>query len=152
MIRCSSSALYPVALNKHGTLPAAPFVSMLRASFVHGFRSGPSANEEKLVTRAGYAPGPVDSHVEDNQTEKELPMKTYIALYAEDVRHYSTVEIEATDTVDAIAKAQAFDLTDVPTNPDWHNAVCRRIVEVTDEDENIVAEFIPIDNRPRFLR
>ena len=48
---------YPVALNKHGTLPVAPFVSMLRASFVHGFRSGPSANEEKLVTRAGYAPG-----------------------------------------------------------------------------------------------
>jgi len=27
-------------------------------------------------------------------------MKTYIALYAEDVRHYSTVEIEAVDTVD----------------------------------------------------
>jgi hypothetical protein len=40
----------------------------------------------------------------------------------------------------------------VPTNPDWHNAVCRRIVEVTDIDENIVAEFIPLDNRPRFLR
>ena len=79
-------------------------------------------------------------------------MKTYIALYAEDVRHYSTVEIEAVDTVDAIAKARSYDLTDVPTNPDWHNAVCRRIVEVTDEDENIVAEFIPIDNRPRFLR
>ena len=57
-------------------------------------------------------------------------MKTYIALYAEDVRHYSTVEIEAVDTVDAIAKARSYDLTDVPTNPDWHNAVCRRIVEV----------------------
>jgi hypothetical protein len=125
---------------------------MLRASFVHGFRSGPSANEQKLVTRAGYAPGPVDSHVENNQTEKELPMKTYIALYAEDVRHYSTVEFEAVDTVDAIAKARTCDLTEVPTNPDWHNAVCRRIVEVTDEDENIVAEFIPLDNRPRFLR
>ncbi len=79
-------------------------------------------------------------------------MKTYIALYAEDVRHYSTVEIKALDTVDAIEKARTFDLTDVPTNPDWHNAVCRRIVEVTDIDENIVAEFIPLDNRPRFLR
>ena len=31
-------------------------------------------------------------------------MKTYIALYAEDVRHYSTVEFEAADTVDAIEK------------------------------------------------
>src|SRR5712692_4809798 len=67
--RCLSSPLYPVALNNHGTLPVAPFVSMLRASFVHGFRSGPSANEEKLVTGAGYAPGPVDSHVENNQNK-----------------------------------------------------------------------------------
>jgi hypothetical protein len=29
-------------------------------------------------------------------------MKTYIALYAEDVRHYSTVEFEAVDAMDAI--------------------------------------------------
>jgi hypothetical protein len=79
-------------------------------------------------------------------------MKTYIALFAEDVRHYSTVEIEAVDTVEAIAKARSYDLTDIPTNPDWHNAVCRRIVEVTDEDEHIVAEFIPLDRRPYFLR
>jgi hypothetical protein len=79
-------------------------------------------------------------------------MKTYIALFAEDVRHYSTVEFEAVDAVDAIAKARTCDLTDVPTNPDWHNAVCRRIVEVTDEDENIVAEFIPLDGYPRSLR
>ena len=79
-------------------------------------------------------------------------MKTYTVLYAEDVPHYAAVEIEAVDTVDAIAKAQNFDLTGVPTNPDWHNAVARRIVEVTDEDENIVAEFISLDNRPRFLR
>lgn len=79
-------------------------------------------------------------------------MKTYIALYAEDVRHYATVEIQAEDTVDAIEKARSCDLTGVPTNPDWHNAVCRRIVEVTDEDENIVAEFISLDDRPRTLR
>ena len=79
-------------------------------------------------------------------------MKTYIALYAEDVRHYATVEIKAEDTVDAIEKARSCDLTGVPTNPDWHNAVCRRIVEVTDEDENIVAEFISLDDRPRSLR
>ena len=79
-------------------------------------------------------------------------MKTYIALYAEDVRHYATVEIKAADTVDAIEKARTRDLTGVPTNPDWHSAVCRRIVEVTDEDENIVAEFIPLDGHPRSLR
>jgi hypothetical protein len=70
------------------------------------------------VTSRLFRPVCLDSHVEENQTEKELPMKTYIALYAEDVRHYSAVEIQAVDTVDAIAKGQAFDLTDVPTNPD----------------------------------
>ncbi len=56
LFRSPSSPLYPVALNNHGTLPVAPFVSMLTDSFVHGFRSGPSANEQNLVTRAGYAP------------------------------------------------------------------------------------------------
>ena len=79
-------------------------------------------------------------------------MKTYTVLYAEDVTHYTAVEIDAMDTVDVIEKAQACDLTDMPTNPDWHNAVCRRIVEVTDEDENIVAAFIPVDTPPRFHR
>ncbi len=79
-------------------------------------------------------------------------MKTYTVLYAEDVPHYSVVDIEAADVVDAIAKAQNCDLSGVPTNPDFHNAVARRIVEVTDVDENIVAEFIPLDNRPRFHR
>jgi hypothetical protein len=68
------------------------------------------------------------------------------------VRHYATVEIKAVDTVDAIEKARTYDLTGVPTNPDWHSAVCRRIVEVTDDDENIVAEFIPLDGPPRSLR
>lgn len=79
-------------------------------------------------------------------------MKTYTVLYAEDVPHYSVVDIEAVDTADAITKARSCDLTDVPTNPDFHNAVSRRIVEVTDADENIVAEFIPLGNRPRFYR
>jgi len=72
-------------------------------------------------------------------------MKTYTVLYAEDVPHYAAVDIEALDTVDAIAKAGQKDLTGIPTDPDWRNAVSRRIVEVTDEDENIVAEFISLD-------
>jgi hypothetical protein len=83
---------------------------MPRASFVHGFRSGPSANEQKLVTRAGYAPGPVDSHVEDNQTEKELEMNGF----------------------------------KISIDPDEPNAIPRRIVEVTDEDETIFPEFVEI--------
>ena len=79
-------------------------------------------------------------------------MKTYTVLYAEDVTHYSAVEIDAMDTVDVIEKARTCDLSQVPTNPDWRNAVSRRIVEVTDEDENLIAEFIPLDCRARFHR
>jgi len=46
-----------MGLNQHGILQAAPFVSPFKASFVHRFRKrGPSANAEKLGTRAGYAP------------------------------------------------------------------------------------------------
>jgi hypothetical protein len=29
-------------------------------------------------------------------------------------------------------------------NPDWQNAISRRIVEVTDEDETIFVEFIDL--------
>jgi hypothetical protein len=70
--------------------------------------AGPSANEQNLGTRAGYAPGSSPPHVESNQTEKELTMEH-----------------------DSI-------------NPDWRNAISRRIVEVTDEDENIIPEFIDL--------
>ncbi len=79
-------------------------------------------------------------------------MKTFTVLYAEDVPHYAAVEIEAEDAYEAITKARALDTTDVPTDPDWHNAVSRRIVEVTDEDENIVIEFIPLDKVSGFKR
>ncbi len=79
-------------------------------------------------------------------------MKTYTVLLAEDVPHYAAVSIEADNPVDAVIKAEAYDLADTPTNPDWHNAVARRIVEVTDEDENIVAEFVSVDRALRFNR
>ena len=97
-----STLLYPVVINNHVTLPDAPFVSMLRASFVHGFRSGPSANEEKLVTRAGYAPG-LSAHTLTTTKQK---------------RSY-----EMDNGTDRI-------------NPDWRNAIPRRIVEVTDDGDN----------------
>lgn len=29
-------------------------------------------------------------------------------------------------------------------NPDWRNAISRRILEVTDEDENLIPEFIDL--------
>ena len=73
-------------------------------------------------------------------------MNRYQVLYAEDVPHYTTVEIEARTNEEAIAKAKNFAPDQAPTNPDWHHASARRLVEVTDEDENIVAEFIPLSS------
>ena len=61
-------------------------------------------NEEKLVTRATYAPRRSASML--NATRAKEPMMT---------------------------------------NTDWHNAVTRRIVEITDEDENLMIDFIEID-------
>jgi hypothetical protein len=72
-------------------------------------------------------------------------MTVFNVLYAEDVPHYTAARIEAKDTDDAIAKAKAFDPSGLPADPDWHHSSARRIVEVTDEDENIVAQFIPLD-------
>jgi len=79
-------------------------------------------------------------------------MKTCRLPYAEDVPLYAAAETQAMDTFDALTGSQILDLTDVPTDPDWPNAVSRRIVQVTDEDENIVPEFIPLDKIPSFKR
>jgi hypothetical protein len=80
-------------------------------------------------------------------------MKTYTALYAENVPHMGCVDFEAEDPADAIAKARKLNFDQLTTNPDWSNTVSRRIVEITDENENIVAEFIPLDPLPaRFNR
>ena len=75
-------------------------------------------------------------------------MKTYTALYAENVPHMGSVDFEAVDTVDAINKAQHLDFEQLTTNPDWSNTVSRRIVEITDDNENIIAEFISLDALP----
>lgn len=78
-------------------------------------------------------------------------MNNYAALSAEDVTHYAAVDLEAADTSDAITWAQAYDFSQVATDPDWNNAVSRRIVEIADEDDNVIIAFIPLDSAtPRF--
>lgn len=96
---------------------------------------------------SAQAPGPVGSHVEDNQTEKELPMKTYTVIYAEDVPHYALGEVEARGPKDAIARARKLD-TEMFTayDPDWSGAVSRRIVSIEDPGGHVVAQDIPLDN------
>jgi hypothetical protein len=74
-------------------------------------------------------------------------MKTYVVLYAEDVPHYAQGEIEARGPNEAIAKARKVD-TDTFTSfePDWSNAVCRRIVNITDAKGKTIAEDIRLDD------
>jgi hypothetical protein len=77
-------------------------VSMLRASFVHGFRSGPSANEEKLVTRAGYAPGPLVPTLRTTTT-KELQMNGFkISIDPDEPNTIPRRIVEVTDEDDTI--------------------------------------------------
>ena len=58
------------------------------------------------------------------------------------------------DTVELMTQGEITDSPDEPIDPGWRNAVSRRIVEVTDEDENLIPEFVSIDNRfyPGFRR
>jgi hypothetical protein len=74
--------------------------------------------------------------------QRRTDMKIYSVLYAEDVPHYGTAEIEAETDTEAIAKAKAgpFETDD----PDWNNTVCRRIVHI-EGPAGIIAEDVPLD-------
>ena len=81
-------------------------------------------------------------------------MKTYTVLYAEDVPHYGTREFDAADDTLAIERARAITpgaMSNYTNDPDYNNTRCRRIVHIEGPD-GIIAEFIPLDRRPRFLR
>ncbi|MGH9721503.1 MAG: hypothetical protein ACRD8O_14940 [Bryobacteraceae bacterium] len=74
-------------------------------------------------------------------------MKTYTVIYAEDVPHYGHAEVEAADDDAAIERAvnRREDYHDL-YDPDFHNPVCRRIVTITDQAGNTVAEDISLDS------
>jgi len=116
------------------------------------------ARTRDRVTRSPYGDSPAFPSgvsfgvLTHNRNEKENDMKTCRLPYAEDVPHCAAAETQGMDTFDAITQTQILDLTVVPTDPDWPNAVSRRIVQVTDEDENIVPEFISIDKILSFKR
>lgn len=74
-------------------------------------------------------------------------MKTYTVIYAEDVPHYACGEIEARSAKEAIAKARKVDTEMFSAyDPDWNNAVCRRIVSIEDDKGNDVARDLSLDN------
>ena len=81
-------------------------------------------------------------------------MKTYTVLFARDVPHYGSVEVNATGDVDALAKAKVHwkrvqrDRDEEPwpfTEAQHDSAVLARIVEIIDETGRQVAADIRLD-------
>ena len=79
-------------------------------------------------------------------------MKTNKVLYAEDGPHRAARDTQAMDTFDALTQGQILDPPYQSADPDWPHTVSRRILQVTDEDETLVPEFIPLDKIPFFKR
>ena len=59
---------------------------------------------------------------------------------------------DAMDTVELMTQGEISDLPDEPTDPGWRNAVSRHIVEMTDEDENLIPEFVSLNPHPFAFR
>jgi hypothetical protein len=79
-------------------------------------------------------------------------MKTYTVLFAHDVPHYGSVEVNATGDVDALAKAKVHwervqrDEEPWPFTEAQHDsAVLARIVEITDEAGRQVVTDLRLD-------
>lgn len=74
-------------------------------------------------------------------------MKTYSVLYAEDVPHYGTHEIEAENDEAAIEAAIAYHEAGSATvdDPSWNSSVCARIVNIQGPDGDIIDEDRPLD-------
>jgi hypothetical protein len=50
------------------------------------------------------------------------------------------------------AKIPAGDTAITDDDPAWRSAIARRIVEITDEDENLIFEFVPVKTAPQPTR
>jgi len=76
-------------------------------------------------------------------------MKIYEVLYAEDVPHYGTAQIEAENDAEAIAKAKAIDdenICAITVDAEHDNAVCKRIVYIQDSGGREIGCDLPLDN------
>lgn len=72
-------------------------------------------------------------------------MNKYSILFAQDVPHYGTTEIEAADDGAAIAAAKLLDPAEYTHDPHWDDPVCRRIVHIEAPDGRIVAQDLALD-------
>ena len=73
-------------------------------------------------------------------------MKTYTVLYAEDVPHYGTLDIQAKSNAAALKAAKAHDLAGIAIDPDYDNSACKRIVHIEDGAGKVIASDIDLDN------
>lgn len=73
-------------------------------------------------------------------------MKTYSVLFAQDIPHYGSVEIEAESDTAALEAAKAYDLSEVATDPDWEYAACKRIVHIEDAEGKTMFHDVALDN------
>jgi hypothetical protein len=82
----------------------------------------------------------------------EITMKTYDVLYAADIPHYATKEIEAENDEHALQQARLlheqhqrgeaeFNFTD----PAWNSPVSCRILHIEDPDGRTITQDIPLD-------
>jgi hypothetical protein len=72
-------------------------------------------------------------------------MNIYSILFAQDVPHYGTTEIEAADDAAAITAAKLLDPAEYTHDPHWDDPICRRIVHIEAPDGRIVAQDLALD-------
>jgi len=72
-------------------------------------------------------------------------MKNYTVLFAEDVPHYGTAEIQAVSDEAALEAAKAYDTSEVTLEAVWENSVSKRIVFIEDPDGNTIHHDVPLD-------
>ena len=73
-------------------------------------------------------------------------MKTYTVLFAEDVPHYGTAEIQADSDDAALEAAKAYDISEVTSDAEWENSACKRIVWIEDAEGNTIIEEVALDD------
>ena len=75
-------------------------------------------------------------------------MQTYSVLYAADIPHYVTFEVQAANTEEALIAAKAKINTGdlLLQDPDWDLSILERIVRIEDENGNTIINDVPLDN------
>jgi len=76
-------------------------------------------------------------------------MPKFTVLIAHDVPHYGTLEIDAADADQALAKLKEMDVDDAfaeaCNDPSFEASICARVVHIEDEAGNTAHEDTPLD-------